>query len=71
MSKIKVTRAITRGVHKGKVETQTPERVDGAFWVEVPITDEAVMEDLVLAKGYAVRMRGSLTGDLNLKRAKR
>ena len=70
MSKIKLTRHITTGKHKGMTENQSPERVDGHYWVEVPIASEADMEDLVLRKGYAVRMRGSVTGQLNLKHAK-
>ena len=71
MTKIKITRTISSGPHKGAMEEQVPERMDGAYWVEVPIRDVAEMENLVLNKGYAVRMRGSVTGQLNLKRVKK
>ena len=56
----------TRVLKDGSSEIQRPARKDGAYWVEVPIEDEAEMERLV-AKGYAVRVRGEKTGQWNLK----
>lgn len=70
MTSIAVKRLITQGKNKGKVETQVPERVDGAYWVQVPVYDEKEMERLVLKEGCAVRMRGDVTGQFNLKKAK-
>jgi hypothetical protein len=63
VTKLKTT--LTR--KDGTTEIQRPERKDGMYWVEVPIKDEAEMERLV-AKGYAVRVRGEKSGQWNLKR---
>lgn len=57
----------TRKLKDGTTETQRPERKGGMYWVEIPVADEAEMERLV-AKGYAVRVRGEKTGQWNLKR---
>ena len=59
----------TRTLKDGSTEVQRPERKDGAYLVEVPITDESEMEALA-AKGYAVRVRGDLTRKWNIKRIK-